>query len=147
MNDLPTVLQRVPGRLMQREMRRRQLTKLDPTMRKKFLAVCNDVAKQYKVDAKAMRSLTRQEIYTWPRYVTMKVLTSIGWSLQSVADAFGYECHTTISHGLRSHNIRTRTDHAMHESTLSLIEKHREPKASEPQCQIIAALTQHLQLP
>ena len=77
----------------------------------------------------------------------MKVLNSLGWSLQSIADAFDYGCHSTISHGLRSHAIRTRTDSAMHEITLSLIEKHREPKASEAQCQIIAALTQHLQLP
>lgn len=145
MNSLPEILQRVPGRLLNRELHRRKSTKLDPHLRKQFLAICNDVAKRYNVDAKAMRSPSRQEIYTWPRYVVMKVLNSLGWTLQSIADGFGYECHSTISHGLRSHSIRTRTDQTMHQHTQELVAKYGSTPTEQPS--IIATISKHLGMP
>ena len=140
---LPKIIQQVPLEILRAEIARRDSWTTEPALYEKFILLSDLVAEHYALDPNFIRSKSRKEIYTWPRYVTMKILRDLGWTLQSIADAFGYENHSTIVHGLRCFAIRSRTDHAMTAFADSMLEKFRLDPDSDP---LISKLSQHLQL-
>jgi chromosomal replication initiation ATPase DnaA len=140
---LPEIIQQVPLNILQAEIARRDSWTTEPALYEKFILLCDLVAAHYQIDPFAMRSKSRAEIYTWPRYVMMKIMRDLGWTLQSIADAFGYSDHGTIAHGLRSFAVRSRTDHSMTAFADSMVEKFRLDPDSDP---LISKLSQHLQL-
>lgn len=140
---LPEIIKQVPLDILQAEIARRYSWTTEPALYEKFILLSDLVAEHYNVNSMAMRSKSRSEIYTWPRYVMMKILRDLGWTLQSIADAFGYSAHGTIAHGLRSFAVRSRTDHSMTDFADSMVKKFRLDPDSDP---LISKLSQHLQL-
>jgi len=121
MTSLPALLQFVPHRILASELSRRSAARIDKNLRSQYRQISKAVALHFQVDVKMMRSQSRRAEYTWPRYLVMHVLRQLGWGLEAIRDVFGYSCHQTIMHGLRSHQIRSRTDASYHQYASTLL--------------------------